>query len=420
MFLENEYSVFDFAAGISEVVDLVSPNLSEHHKKVAYISYNIATEMGLPDIEVQNILLGAILHDVGAFTSDERLEVVYALFNDNEYNGHSEMGYKLLRNFEPFGEAAALIRDHHAHYDKSSNSIAIGSHIIHLADRLSVLLDEHRELLEQVPEIMSDIERHSNIFHPDTLDALKRVSKMEYFWIEAFLLHDNTVLPDRMRFEKVFINLDMLRSLAKVIAQIIDFRSRFTSTHSSGVAVVAQELAAIFGFSERECKLMEIAGYLHDLGKLALSNDILEKSSALDHDEFNEMRKHPYYTYIVLKKIKGFEQIAMWAAYHHERLDGNGYPFHVKNENFTKLARIMAVADIVTAITENRPYRPGMDSAKAMEILYDMVNNGGIDKGTVEIVSQNFSRINAVRIEAQREAQREYDAFYSIVGKRNQ
>jgi HD-GYP domain-containing protein (c-di-GMP phosphodiesterase class II) len=127
------------------------------------------------------------------------------------------------------------------------------------------------------------------------------------------------------------------------------------------------------------------------------------------------MRKHPYYTYIVLRKIKGFEQIAMWAAYHHERLDGNGYPFHVKDENFTKLARIMAVADIVTAITEDRPYRAGMDSNKAMEILTEMVNNGGIDKGTVEIVSQNFERINKVRITAQNKAHQEYIDFYDLI-----
>jgi HD-GYP domain-containing protein (c-di-GMP phosphodiesterase class II) len=237
---------------------------------------------------------------------------------------------------------------------------------------------------------------------------------MEYFWIEAFLLQDINVLPERMRFERKLIDLDTLRSLAKVIGQIIDFRSRFTSTHSSGVAAVSFELAKIFGFSETECRLMEIAGYLHDLGKLAISNAILEKNGALNHDEFNEMRKHPYYTYIVLRRIKGFEQIAMWAAYHHERLDGNGYPFHVRDENFTKLARIMAVADIVTAITENRPYRAGMDSNKAMEILHDMVNSGGIDKGTVEIVSQNFKRINEVRLKSQAEAQKEYDDFYDL------
>ena len=412
MFLDNEYSLYDFAAGISEAIDLVSPELNEHHKKVAYIAYNIAKEMRLPEKEIRNIILASILHDIGAFTSEERLEVVYAFFNDTNYDNHQLTAYKLLRNFEPFRDVATLIRYHHEHYDKTPNDVPIGSYIIHLADRLSIILDNRREILEQVPEIMSSIEQHQSIFHPESLAALRRLSKIEYFWIEAFLLEDKNNLPARIRFEKKIIDIESLRSLARVIAQIIDFRSRFTSTHSSGVAAVAMEMTSIFGFSETECKLMEIAGYMHDLGKLALSNDILEKNAALNHDEFNEMRKHPYYTYIVLRKIKGFEQIAMWAAYHHERLDGNGYPFHVKDENFTKLSRIMAVADILTAISEDRPYRKGMEGGKAIEILHDMVNNGGIDKGTVEIVTQNYARINEVRIKAQCEALQAYNAFY--------
>jgi len=414
MFKENEFSIFDIVSGISEAVDLVSPELNDHHKKVAYISYNIATEMGLPSDEIRDVVLGAILHDIGAFTTEERLEVMAARFADSEYSQHPTMGYKLLRGFEPLLNAAEFINYHHVHFSKLTEKIPMGSFIIHLADRLSLLRDESREILEQIPEIMAAINCHRNVFHPEPLAALDRLSKMEYFWIETCTIPPTEVLSDRMMFSKKTLDLDTLRNLAKVISQIIDFRSRFTSTHSSGVAAVARELATISGFSDRECKLMEIAGYLHDLGKLAIPSDIIEKHGALDHEEFNEMRKHSYYTYTVLSKVKGFEQIAMWAAYHHERLDGNGYPFHIKGEDFSKLARIMSVADIVTAITEDRPYRLGMNSEKAMEVLFGMVKNGGIDKGTVEIVKDNFYLINDVRIQAQHDALQEYKAFYEL------
>ena len=414
MFSDNMFSVFDFASGISEAIDLVSPELNDHHKKVAYISYSIATEMNLPDEGIRNIVLAAILHDIGAFTSEERLQVVYSLFNDSEYDRHQIMGYKLLRDFAPFAGAAELIKHHHAHFDKSPAGIPIGSYIIHLADRISVMLDGQREILGQVPKIMLDIDRNRSIFHPSTLSALRRIANKEYFWIETSMLSICAVMPETMRFARKIVDLETLRGLAKVIAQIIDFRSRFTSTHSSGVAAVAAELTAISGFSKKECMLMEIAGYLHDIGKLAIPNDILEKNGALNHEEFNAMRKHSYYTYVILSKIKGFEQIAMWAAYHHEKLNGNGYPFHVKGDNFTKLARIMAVADIVTAITENRPYRLGMDSNKAIGILSDMVDSGGIDKGIVDIVRENFPRISEVRMKAQLKAQQEYSDFYGF------
>lgn len=413
MFTDTEYSVFDFASCISEALDLVSPALNDHHKRVAYISYMLAKEMLLPEDTVRDIVLAAILHDIGAFTNEERLEVVFAKFNDTEFDNHQVRGYKLLRNFEPFANAAALIKDHHAHFDKQTTAAPVGCHVIHLADRVAILLHKDNDILTQVPAIMESVEKHRKIFHPDTLEALRGLAKMEYFWIDACLLQMDVALPKRMRFPKRTITVETLGSLAKLISQIIDFRSRFTATHSSGVAAVAAVLAAISGFSERECQLVKVAGYLHDIGKLAISNDILEKNGALNHEEFNEMRKHSYHTYIILNKIKGFEQIAEWAAYHHERLDGNGYPFHVKGENFTKLARIIAVADIVTAITEDRPYRTGMSGDKALGILADMVANGGIDKDIVEIVKENFAGINEARVTAQEKAREEYDAFYS-------
>jgi HD-GYP domain-containing protein (c-di-GMP phosphodiesterase class II) len=370
--------------------------------------------MNLSDEEKRDIVLASILHDIGAFTGEERMRAKLALFDDSGCDQHAIMGYHLLRNFEPLMNAATMIRYHHEHYDKAMTEIPIGSYIVHLADRLSILFDEQQEILEQIPGIMANIDQWQNIFHPDTLAALHQVVKKEYFWIEACSFPINSVLPDRMRFLKKILDLDTLRDFAKLIAQIIDFRSRFTSTHSAGVAAVALELTTISEFSEKECRLMEIAGYLHDLGKLAIPDEILEKNGTFNHQEFNTMRKHTYYTYVVLNKIKGLEQVAMWAAYHHERLDGNGYPFHIKGKDFSKLARIMSVADIVTAITEDRPYRLGMDGEKAIKILFGMVKDGGIDKGVVEIVKDNFSRINDVRIKAQQNAALEYKQFQNL------
>lgn len=413
MLTDNEFSIYDFACGISEAVDLVSPDLNNHHKQVAYIAYNLAKEMNLSDDEISNIVLASTLHDIGAFTCEDRYKVLFSLFNDSEFNRHQEMGYKLLRNFEPFSKAAALIHYHHSHYDKSADTVPIGCYVIHMADRISALLNKRREILEQVPEIMDNIYLNQKIFHPDVLKALYKFSEIEYFWIEACLLPNNNYLSDKIRMNRKRIDMETLKGLARVISQIIDFRSRFTATHSSGVAAVSYELTKICGFSEMECKLMEITGYLHDIGKLAIANYILEKNGTLSFEEYNEMRKHSYYTYVILSRIKGFEEIAICAAYHHERLDGKGYPFHIRGENFTKLARIIAIADIVTAITEDRPYRKGMDGKKALEILEEMVQNGGIDKDIVEKVHDNFDQINNARYKAQQDEFNEYNKFYA-------
>ena len=414
MHTEGNYSVFDFASSISEVVDMVYPALCNHHKKVAYIALNIAKEMGLPDHKITDVVLASLLHDIGALSVSERMCVVNALFDDSVYDQHALTGHKLLQDCKPLEYAATLIKHHHTHYSLNACDVPLGSYIIHLADRLSLLLNEGSEILEQIPGIMQKIEENSKIFHPDVLAALRRLTHLEYFWIEACSLSINYTLPESIRHTKEAMSLDVLRSFAKVFSRIIDFRSRYTATHSSSVAAVALELATISGFSSRECKMMEIAGYLHDLGKLAIPNEILEKKHSLTCSEFNEMRKHPYYTHLILNSIKGFEQIAVWAAYHHEKLNGNGYPFHVKSEDISKLSRIMAVADIVTAIMEDRPYRPGLDCTKAVKILRDMVEDGAIDVSVVNLVEENFSRINGVREAAQGKALLEYSAMNSI------
>jgi len=412
MIIENQVSIYDFVSAISEVVDLVCPELNRHHKKVAYIAHNIALEMGLPNVETQDIVLASMLHDIGAFTTEERIKNLEFESCDDGRGHHAFSGFRLLETFKPLSRAAELIRHHHTVYEESDCDIALGSRVIHLADRVSVMFDESREILEQIPSVAAKFSLRRDLFHPDVFAAFDRLTKLEYVWVEAFLPLSDCLMIKRMQFPKEIADLDTLRSFAKLIAQIIDFRSRFTATHSSGVAAVAHELAAISGFSERECRQMEIAGFLHDLGKLAVPDGILEKKGALSDIEFNLIRKHTYYTYAVLSKVKGLEDIAVWASYHHERQDGNGYPFHVKDGDFSKLARIMAVADIITALTEDRPYRSGMSREKAENILLSMAEDGGIDKNVVDLANKNFLRINNARVKAQKKARKEYDVFY--------
>ena len=412
MISELEIPISDFAMAISDAVDMAIPALSHHHKKVAYISYSISHEMDLPHAETQDIVLAALLHDIGAFTTKDRMKIVEIEVFDTEYDQHSLLGYKLIKDFEPLANAALLIRHHHANYSRMRDDIPLGSHVIHLADRASVWFDERFLNNRKDPKAFDKIARNANSFHPDVLAAFRRLMDSECFLIEAFLTSPSDALMRRMRFTKEIVDLETLKSFAMMIAQIIDFRSRFTATHSSGVAAVARELSILEGFSERECQLMEIAGLLHDLGKLVVPNEILEKNGPLTDEEFNTVKRHTYFTYSVLSGISGLEQIATWAAYHHERQDGSGYPFMVKKEDFCRLARIMAVADILTALTEDRPYRLGMSREKASSILNEKAANGYIDKSIVDKANDNFFRVNNARIKAQQKAQKEYEEFY--------
>jgi len=265
MLIEKQISIYDFISAISEIIDLICPMLNRHHKKVSYIAYNIALEMNLPNAEIQDIVLAAMLHDIGALTLEERIKNLTFELYGNETKRHSLLGYKLLKDFKPLARVAELIKYHHAVYNESDSSIPLGSYVIHLADMVSVLFDDSREILAQIPSVAKKIYWQRNLFYPEAAIAFVRLLKLEYVWIEAFSHSSDCLMLRRIQFPKEIADLDMLRSFSKVIAHIVGFRSRFTATHSSGVAAVALEITAMLDFSERECRQIEIAGFLHDL-----------------------------------------------------------------------------------------------------------------------------------------------------------
>jgi HD-GYP domain-containing protein (c-di-GMP phosphodiesterase class II) len=213
------------------------------------------------------------------------------------------------------------------------------------------------------------------------------------------------------------MDMDNLLAFGKFISQSIDFRSRFTATHSTGVGTVAEALARIIGFSDRERKMIYVAGCLHDLGKMAVPTEILEKPGKLTDAEFNIIRSHTYHTYRSLETISAFDTINKWASFHHEHLDGTGYPFHYKKADLPLGSRIMSVADVFTAITEDRPYRKGMDTQNALKVLEDMSRNSALDADIVSMLEEHFDDINALRITAQNTADSEYRKFFSTVAE---
>ncbi len=163
--------------------------------------------------------------------------------------------------------------------------------------------------------------------------------------------------------------------------------------------------------------LMKIAGYLHDVGKLAVPNYILEKDGYLTKDELNVIKSHTYYTKVILEKIRGFEEVALWAALHHEKLDGSGYPFHLKGEEIPLGARIITVADIFTALNEDRPYRKGVSENETAMILTEMAQKGWIDAAIVNLAISHYSEIRDLCLREQKLAGEKYRDFWGVSTK---
>ncbi len=411
---ELKISLLEIVMALSKATDLVCPTLANHHLVVAYIALSIGQKLGLSKKKQSELFLAGTLHDIGALSLKERLDLLeYECISTNR---HVEVGYALLKSFHPFKREAEIVRFHHLDWNNgkgatefNSDKVPVGSHILHLADRVAVLIDKQNEVLAQTKDICCKIEKDSGtIFKPDLVEAFLNLATKEYFWMDATSHSLSRILNHRLSLQDIEIDTDYLLDLAKFFSRIIDFRSPFTATHSAGVAATADKIAELAGFSKQECKMLKAAGYLHDLGKLAVPTDYLDKPGKLTSTEFNVIRKHSFYTFSILEEIEVLRDVNVWASYHHEKIDGSGYPFHLQREEISFFSRIMSVADIFTAITEDRPYRGGMPAKEAIVILRDMVIESKLDTNIVSLLEQNFDTINPVRVRAQKASQKEY------------
>ncbi|HNV74699.1 MAG TPA: HD domain-containing phosphohydrolase [Gemmatimonadaceae bacterium] len=160
-----------------------------------------------------------------------------------------------------------------------------------------------------------------------------------------------------------------LDRVAEAFAEIIDAKSPFTYKHSSNVAMYACAIGERLGFDARTMQRTRRAGLLHDIGKVGVSNRILDKNGPLADDERAAVQSHPMYTWEILGRVSAFASFARQAATHHEKLDGSGYPWKLRGDELDKPSRAMVVADIYEALTADRPYRAGMPVEKALAIL---------------------------------------------------
>ena len=160
-----------------------------------------------------------------------------------------------------------------------------------------------------------------------------------------------------------------LDGVAATFAEVIDAKSPYTYRHSMGVAEVARALAVRRGADAPQARRLYRAGLLHDIGKLGISNRILDKPGKLTDGEFAAVRAHPRHTLEILRHVDAFADVAKLAAFHHERLDGRGYPWGLRGDDLDEECRILAVADVFEALTASRPYRDALPVRTVLEIM---------------------------------------------------
>jgi len=407
---------------LSEALDCVRPEIAGHQQRVAYISLRMARVLGMSESEIFEVFCAAALHDIGLVRVEDKILAANG-GNLEEIAQHSEAGFELLEGDPLLGPVAETVRYHHVSWadglgvERGGRPVPLASHIIFLADCAERAIRRDVHVLDQAKKITRRIvEATGERFHPHCVDAFGQLSVKEAFWLDCVTPRIYSVLLDETDWCSLTIDEDSLQSIANVFARVVDAASRWTSTHSTGVASTAVALARRLGFSPRELVQMRAAGLFHDLGKLTVPAEILDRASRkLTPQEWSIIRAHTYHTFRILNAIGGMPQITEWAAFHHERLDGSGYPFHHEGKDLTLGARIMAVADVFTAVTEDRPYRAGMSREKAVSVLNDEVRRGKLDRHVVSVLIEDYSSIDAVRREEQAACRERQDRLADIL-----
>lgn len=410
------YSLKALVTTFVTAIDLYNHILKDHHRRVAIIAAHLGRACGLDDSDLDSLILAASLHDIGALSIEERQQLVH--MDIENPHPHAQLGAHMLSTFPPFKEISTLVFYHHWPYESLDNydpvygPVPFGAFVLHLADRIDILLQSHKGILDQIQEITREItQRNHRLFHPRVVQAYLKVKDVQSFWMDI----DNVSLPTALSqsLQKNIdlpLTTDLMTDFAYTASQIIDCRSAFTAAHSYTVSVLAYDISKYMGLQEPLCQKIKIAGLLHDIGKIGVDPQLIDKRGPLTPDERQRVKAHAYYTRLILEPLKPLCDICHWAAHHHENHTGGGYPDNYTGQEITLEMDILAYADIFTALAEDRPYRSTLSRDDIRSLLcHEFKDKHGSQ--VLQVILDHFSSLHCLCMNALKEGYSAYHAF---------
>lgn len=391
--MEYTLNIKEVTYALSEALDFVGIDDILHSKRVAYMAAEVSKKLSWSEEITDDLMFIGMLHDCGVSSTDVHTHLVGELDWANSHI-HSIRGEDLLKRTNVYNRFSTYIRYHHTHWDalpqeltKQEKNI---SNLIYLVDRVDALRAQKADAKPE--EIQATIQKYSgSLFSPELVEAFIHTSSNGSFWfyLDSDALGEYIAEWVETGSDNTYTFLE-IKEISLMFAAIVDAKSVFTFEHSIGVATLSRYLAELFQLSQESCEEIELAGLLHDLGKLRVQDAILDKHGQLNEEERLIMNRHGFDSDIVLRRIKGFKRIAHIASLHHETLDAKGYPYSLSKDKIPFEARIVAVADIFQALIQNRPYRDGMSMHEAYTIISEMCENGKLDVDIVTKLKENL------------------------------
>lgn len=412
----------DILSALSYALDLTEGQPMGHSVRTCLIAMRIGRTLGLSDAELRDLYFASLLKDAGCSSNSARIQKIFGgdeliskrnvklvdwssnlesikfAFANTEREG--TLRGKLSRMLKSLGPPTAVmdqvtkarcsrgaqialelgfgkrvsgtIYALDEHWDGRGSpehlqggAIPILARVLCLAQTLEVLFQTFG-----LNEAMAIVRKRTGAwFDPEVTFAAVELELDDLFWAEIGDMARTNALHIETPATLEYAGESDIDQICRAFASIIDAKSTFTGEHSTRVTGYAVEIGEALEFDDARLAILRRASLLHDIGKLGVSNAILEKPGALDDDEFAQVKKHPYFTQQILALVQGFERITEVAAAHHERLDGRGYFQGLDASQLDTDMRILAVADVFDALSARRPYRDALPRHQVFEIM---------------------------------------------------
>jgi HD-GYP domain-containing protein (c-di-GMP phosphodiesterase class II) len=394
--MREKISLKNLISSLIEAIDMYNHLLKDHHRRTAIIAYHLGNNYGLSKESLSRLVIAASVHDIGALHITERNQ----LFEEDVVNPrkHELVGMKMLDEFKPFNEIKEIIGHHHIRYDEFLSGHFIDDireecFFLHLADRIDILMNVKHHPNESKEDIFDRIRgKFGTIFDPKLLEAFNQTVSDESFYENLNKVHMHKLVLDSLEYIEVPMEQDSTYQIAQFFSRVVDYKSSWTRKHSEFVSRTAVRIAEYMNLEEEKIHELKIAGYLHDIGKIAVPSELLEKQGALSKEEFTMLQDHATFSSLILSNIESLGRVARWASCHHERRDKSGYPLNLNESFFTIEVDILAFADMFVAMNENRPYRKSVSNDELLKIL-ERESEGKLSHEVFEVIKDHFDEL---------------------------
>jgi len=418
----NSVRLTELISAFSYALDITEGQPEGHCMRACWVGLHIGKQIGLSSAEIAELYYTILLKDLGCSSNAARIAELY-LMDDRRF----KHDYMSMDN--TLGASLAFVASHAGASAPPRQRLASFLQVVTGGARLAselvstrcqrgaeiarllrfpesvangiYCLDEHFDgrgrphkvrgdaiplysriaLLSQIVDVfhtsggreaaLAEVTRRTGRwFDPELAGVLHSVARSDAFW--AGLRDpelDQAVLALVDADCEIAIDDDFLDDIAAAFGQVVDAKSPYTRGHSERVAGYTDQIAISLGLPDTQRRWLRRAAFLHDVGKLGVSNTILDKPAALTRDEWSEVQKHAMYSEQILARVSAFAELASIAGAHHERLDGTGYPRGLAARDIPLETRIITTADIFDAITAERPYRAAIPVAQALEMM---------------------------------------------------